>query len=69
MTTTTVHDLRETIAQAVRDRVHIDDVDETIIEPSGLTRDQKAALWLYAWSLQRPRVQRREARRMLELSA
>ena len=28
----------------------VDDVDAEIIEPSGFNPDEKAALWLYAWS-------------------
>lgn len=29
----------------------LDRVDTELIEPSGLTPDQQASLWLYAWSL------------------
>jgi hypothetical protein len=28
----------------------IDDVDAEVIERTGLSADEKAALWLYAWS-------------------
>jgi hypothetical protein len=28
----------------------IDDVDADVIEPTGLSADEEAALWLYAWS-------------------
>jgi hypothetical protein len=36
-------------------------VEDEIIEPSGLTADQKSALWLYGWSFVDWRAQRREA--------
>ena len=39
----------------------IDDVDSELIEPSGFSADQKAALWLYAWSFVPRRSQRRSA--------
>jgi hypothetical protein len=39
----------------------IDDVDSEVIERSGLTGDQKAALWLYAWSFVPRRRQRASA--------
>lgn len=43
---------------------------ETMIENiDGLDQDQKAALWLYAWTHQPMRVARREARVTLALLA
>jgi hypothetical protein len=33
-----------------------------VIDPSGLSDDQKSALWLYGWSFVDSRAQRREAR-------
>ena len=49
----------------------IDDVDCEVIERSGLNGDQKAALWLYAWSFVPRRRQRASAElhmRLLGLS-
>jgi hypothetical protein len=39
----------------------IDDVDAEVIEPTGFTKDEKAALWLYAWSFVPGRSQRKSA--------
>lgn len=41
-----------------------DDVEEEIVERSGLEEDQKAALWLYAWSFVPKRDQRADASRL-----
>jgi hypothetical protein len=38
------------------------DVEEAIDDVRGLTLDQKAALWLFAFSLRDPEVQRLDAR-------
>jgi hypothetical protein len=46
----------------------IDDVDAEIIEPSGLSADEKAALWLYAWSFVPRRAQRKSADLQLSLA-
>ena len=43
----------------------VDDVDAEIIEPSAFSADEKAALWLYAWSYVPGRMQRRWADRHL----
>ena len=40
-------------------------VETFINEAAGLDQDEKAALWLFAWSLRDGRVQRREALGML----
>lgn len=40
----------------------LDKVEEEIIEPSDLSDDQKAALWLYAWSHLSAGEQRLQAR-------
>jgi hypothetical protein len=45
----------------------IDDIDAEIIEPADLSADQKAALWLYAWSHLSRRKQRRSAELHLRL--
>ena len=54
-------DIRDVVREAARRGVHIDRIDEEIIQPSILSDDQKAALWLYAWSCQSPRRQHDEA--------
>jgi hypothetical protein len=46
----------------------VDDVDAEVIEPSGLNADEKAALWLYAWSYVPRRMQRRWAERNLQMA-
>jgi hypothetical protein len=44
----------------------LDQVEEELINPaSGLSGDQRAGYWLYAWSLQSPAHQRHEARSFL----
>jgi rhamnogalacturonyl hydrolase YesR len=45
----------------------IDDVDLELIERTNLTADEKAALWLYAWSFVPPRKQRASAEVHLRL--
>jgi len=61
------------LGQAVQERMRyggsIDDVDAEIIEPSTLDPDQKAALWLYAWSYLPPRRQRHSAEVLLQMLA
>ena len=47
----------------------IDDVDLELIERADLSADDKAALWLYAWSLVPRRRQRASARCICGLSA
>jgi hypothetical protein len=47
----------------------VDDVDAEIIAPSDFSADEKAALWLYAWSYVPRRMQRRSAERHLQLAA
>lgn len=43
----------------------LDMIDERLIEPEPISSQQKAALWLYAFSRQRGRQQRREVDRTL----
>ena len=38
---------------------------ETMIDQTELTEEEKAALWLFAWSMRDRRVQRRETRGLL----
>ena len=47
----------------------VDDVEAEIIEPSSFNDDEKAALWLYAWSYVPGRMQRRWAERHLRMAA
>ena len=47
----------------------VDDVDAEIIEPSEFSAEEKAALWLYAWSYVPRRSQRRWADRHLRMGA
>jgi UDP-N-acetyl-D-mannosaminuronic acid transferase (WecB/TagA/CpsF family) len=51
-------DLQIAVGVAVTHGRSIDDVDETIIQPAPVSQDARAALWLYAWSLQPSHVQR-----------
>ena len=36
-------------------------IEDDVIDPSGLSEDQKSALWLYGWSFVALDAQRREA--------
>jgi hypothetical protein len=51
----------EEIRRRMRNGDSIDDVDLEVIERSGLSANQKAALWLYAWSFVPRRKQRASA--------
>jgi hypothetical protein len=53
----------EEIRRRMRNGDSIDDVDLEVIERSGLSANQKAALWLYAWSF----VPRRKQRASVQL--
>jgi hypothetical protein len=55
------------IRKRMRHGDSIDDVDLEVIERSGLSGDQKAALWLYAWSFVPRRKQRASAELHLRL--
>jgi hypothetical protein len=44
-------------------------VEAEVIDPSGLSEDEKAALWLYGWSFVHWRRQRREAMAHIEVLA
>jgi hypothetical protein len=59
--------VQEQIRRRMRDGDSIDDVDLEVIERSGLNADQKAALWLYAWSFVPRRKQRASAELHLRL--
>ena len=45
------------------------DVEAFVDEAAALDQDEKAALWLFAWSLREGSVQRREAHAMLSALA
>lgn len=55
------------IRRRMRHGDSIDDVDLEVIERSGLNVDQKAALWLYAWSFVPRRKQRASAKLHMRL--
>jgi hypothetical protein len=57
------------IRKRMRHGDSIDDVDVELIEHSGLSADEKAALWLYAWSFVPRRKQRASAELHLRLVA
>jgi hypothetical protein len=65
--------MRSSILDDIRQRMRhgdsIDDVDFELIERSGLSPDEKAALWLYAWSFVPRRKQRASAELHLRLVA
>jgi hypothetical protein len=55
------------IRRRMRHGDSIDDVDLELIERTDLSPDQKAALWLYAWSFVPRRQQRASAELHLQL--
>jgi hypothetical protein len=57
----------EEIRSRMRHGASIDDVDLELIERTGLSADEKAALWLYAWSFVPRRQQRASAELHLRL--
>jgi hypothetical protein len=57
--------LQESVATKMQDGASLDRIETEVIEPSDLDPEQKAALWLYAWSFQEGREQRAEAGRYL----
>src|SRR5437762_4771604 len=58
-------DLREEIGERMRAGTPLDDVESELIEPQDhLSADEKAALWLFAWSFVPPARQRSEALRL-----
>ena len=63
--------MRAPLADEIRKRMRhgdsIDVVDSEIIERSDLSGDQKAALWLYAWSFMPRREQRASAELHMQL--
>jgi hypothetical protein len=63
MSASTLNEIR----RRMRHGASIDDVDVELIERTGLSPDQKAALWLYAWSFVPRRQQRASAELHLRL--
>jgi hypothetical protein len=57
--------LQERVATMMHGGDSLNRVEREVIEPSDLKPDQKAALWLYAWSFMEGREQREEASRYL----
>ena len=56
---------QERIAAMMRRGAPLEDVESQVIEPCELSSDQKAALWLYAWSFMERAEQRDRAARYL----
>jgi hypothetical protein len=53
---------RDTVAELIRGGEPFGDVEDAIDEVADLTQDQKAALWLFAFSLRDPGEQQLDAR-------
>ena len=53
---------RDAIAELIRAGESFGDIEEAIDDVGGLTHDQKAALWLFAFSLRDRAEQQRDAR-------
>ena len=62
-----VLELQQRIRRRMRRGDSLHDVEDQIIDPAHLDPDQKAVLWLYAWSLVPIREQRAEVTRLTEL--
>jgi hypothetical protein len=60
-----VFGLQERIAGMMRCGAPLEEVESQVIDPCELSSDQKAALWLYAWSFMERGEQRDRARRYL----
>lgn len=57
--------LQERVAAMMQGGSPLDLVESEVIEPCDLSPDQKAALWLYAWSFLEGHEQRDSASRYL----
>jgi hypothetical protein len=62
VTRATLGELVREVDSRMRNGDSFSSVEDEVIEPSGLSADQKSALWLYGWSFVDWRAQRREAR-------
>ncbi len=58
--------LQDRIAAMMRDGAPLEQVENEVIDPCELSSDQKAALWLYAWSFMERGEQRDHATRYLQ---
>jgi hypothetical protein len=58
--------LQERIATMMRRGAPLEQVESQLIDPCELSSDQKAALWLYAWSFMERGEQRDRAARYLQ---
>ena len=58
--------LQERIAVMMQGGAQLDQVESEVIDPCDLSSEQKAALWLYAWSFVEGGEQRDTARRYLQ---
>jgi len=58
----TLVELRSEIDARMRRGESFSSVEGEVIDPSGLSEDEMAALWLYGWSFVDELTQRREAR-------
>ena len=56
---------RDTVSGLMREGQPFGDVEDAIDDVAELTQDQKAALWLFAFSLRDPAEQQLEARAAL----
>jgi hypothetical protein len=56
---------RETVAEQIKAGESFGEVEDSIDEVAELTGDEKAALWLFAFSLRDPAEQQLEARAYL----
>ena len=57
-------ELNERIAERMEAGSSLDEVEAALIDPQPLSDDEKAALWLFAWSFKPVVSQRAEARRL-----
>jgi hypothetical protein len=53
--------LQQEIAAMMQRGASLDQVQSEVIDPCELSAEQKAALWLFAWSLMQGTEQRRQA--------
>jgi hypothetical protein len=61
-----VFGVQERIARMMRRGAPLEQVEDQVIDPCDLSSDQKAALWLYAWSFLERGEQRDHATRCLQ---
>jgi hypothetical protein len=57
--------LQDRIEAMMRCGAPLEQVESQVIDPCDLSSDQKAALWLYAWSFMERKEQRDKATRYL----